>query len=99
MSLAGGGFGPADGEAPADPQVTSSRVQLLTTLLAQPQFANDPTFSKVIPATITALQTGQAVTPPDIFGGGNPGRRQRQPFNNGGGDPVNGGGFNGATGP
>lgn len=99
MQLAGGGFGPADGEAPADPQVTSSRVQLLTTLLAQQQFANDPTFSKVIPATITALQTGQAVTPPDIFGGGNPGRRQRQPFNNGGGDPVNGGGFNGATGP
>ena len=91
MQLAGGGFDPAAGEAPADPQMVSSRVGLLNSLLAQPQFANDPVFSKVIPATITALQTGQPVQPPDIFGGGNPNRRQRPQNNNGAMDNGNGG--------
>lgn len=90
MQLAGGGFDPAAGETPADPQLVSSRVGLLNSLLAQPQFANDPTFSKVIPATITALQTGQPVQPPDIFGGGNPNRRQRQQNNSGAVDNGNG---------
>lgn len=88
MQLAGGGF-PED--APTDPQMASSRVGLLKSLLAQPQFANDPVFSQVIPATITALQSGQPVQPPaNIFGGGNPNRRQRPQINNGGGDPGNG---------
>ena len=89
MQLAGGISGPDPGDAPLDPQVVSGRVVLLNSLLAQPQFANDPALSKVIPATIAALQTGQPVQPPDIFGGGNPNRRQRQPNNNGGGDAGN----------
>ena len=79
------------GEAPTDPQVARSRALLLNSLLTQPQFANDPMFSKLIPATVTALQTGQPVQPPEnIFGGGNPNRRQRLPINNSGGDTGNG---------
>jgi hypothetical protein len=79
MQLAGGS------DAPTDPQLAASRVSLLNSLLAQPQFANDPVFSKVIPATVTALQSGQDVQLQDlqdIFVGG-PNRRSRQ--NNPGG--------------
>jgi uncharacterized membrane protein YgcG len=73
MQLAGGGFGPMASEAPTDPQVASSRIGLLNSLLAQPQIANDPTLSKVLPATISALQSGQPIQPDalqGVFGGG-----------------------------
>ncbi|MDD5141617.1 MAG: hypothetical protein PHY43_15315 [Verrucomicrobiales bacterium] len=73
MQMAGGGFGPFASDSPTDPQVVSSRLGLLNSLLAQPQFANDPMLSRVLPPTITALQSGQPIKPEDlqgVFGGG-----------------------------
>ena len=83
MQLAGGGFGPFASEAPTDPQVASSRVTLLNSLASQ--YANDPTLSKVLAATTSALQSGQPINPQDLqglFGGGRRGGGGR----NGGGN-------------
>jgi hypothetical protein len=80
--LAGGGFGPFATEAPQDPQVINSRVQLLTAL--QPQYTNDEQLSQVISATINSLQTGQPMDFRQLFGGG--GRRGFGGFGGGGGN-------------
>jgi hypothetical protein len=82
--LAGGGFGPGSTDAPLDPQVASSRIQLLTSL--QPQFASDEQLSQMMTATITALQTGQPVDMRQLFGGG--GRRAGNRTGGGGGTPA-----------
>jgi hypothetical protein len=89
IQLAGGGFGPFASESPTDPQVISSRVQLLTSL--QSQYANDNQMSQAISATISALQGGQPVDPRQVFGGGG---RRGGGFggNNGGGQNNNGAG-------
>jgi hypothetical protein len=82
MQLAGGGFDPADTDAPADPQVAAGRLALLNSL--QPQFANDPTLSKVIPAVIDALKNNAPVQQEPlqgIFGG-----PRRDPNGAGGGE-------------
>jgi hypothetical protein len=84
--LAGGGFGPFSSQSPTDPQVISSRVNILQQLLSQPAYANDETMSQVISATINALQNGTPVDMRQLFGGGRGGRGGR------------GGGFGGGPG-
>jgi len=71
IALAGGGFGPFASESPTDPQVISSRLNLLKQ--QESAFANDPTISQAIALAATALQNGTTVQPQDmrqIFGGG-----------------------------
>jgi hypothetical protein len=82
--LAGGGFGPGSTDVPLDPQVASSRIQLLTSL--QPQFANDEQLSQVMASTVTALQSGQPVDMRQLFGGG--ARRAGNRAAAGGGTPA-----------
>jgi hypothetical protein len=67
--LAGGGFGPFSSSSPTDPQVISSRVNILQQLLSQPAYANDETMSQIISATINALQNGTSVDMRQLFGG------------------------------
>jgi hypothetical protein len=84
IALAGGGFGPFASDAPTDPQVISTRLNLLKQ--QETAFANDQTMSQAITMAENALQNGSSIQPQDmrqIFGGG--GRR-------GGG---NGGAFGG----
>jgi uncharacterized membrane protein YgcG len=95
--LAGGGFGPANADAPTDPQVINSRVQLLTSL--QSQFAGDDQMSQAITATIAALQSGQPVDMRQMFGGGGGGGNGggRGGGRRGGGGGFGGGGNNGGN--
>jgi hypothetical protein len=70
MQLAGGDFGPVSSDVPTDPQVAANRLTLLSSL--SPQFANDPTLSKVMPAVVDALQNNTPIPPTvlrDLFGG------------------------------
>jgi hypothetical protein len=68
--LAGGGFGPFNSPSPTDPQVITSRINILNQLLSQPAYANDETMSQVIASTINALQNGTSVDMRQLFGGG-----------------------------
>lgn len=84
IQLAGGGFGPFASEAPTDPQVISSRLNLLKQ--QESAFANDPTMSQAITMAENALQNGSTIQPQDM----------RQIFRGGGG--FGGGGFGGGGG-
>jgi hypothetical protein len=83
IQLAGGGFGPFASEAPTDPQIVSSRLNLLKQ--QESAFANDPTMSQAITMTENALQNGTSIQPQDM----------RQIFRGGGG--FGGGGFGGGN--
>jgi uncharacterized membrane protein YgcG len=81
IQLAGGGFGPFASDAPTDPQVISSRLNLLKQ--QESAFANDQTLSQAIALAENALQNGSQIQPQDM----------RQIFRGGGG--FGGGGFGG----
>jgi hypothetical protein len=95
IQLAGGGFGPFASDAPTDPQVISSRLNLLKQ--QESAFANDQTLSQAITLAENALQNGSPIQPQDMrqifrgggFGGGGFGGGGRQ---GGGGGNGNGGG-------
>jgi len=83
VQQAGGGFGPFASDAPTDPQVISSRLNLLKQ--QESAFANDQTISQVIAMAENALQSGSQIQPQDM----------RQIFRGGGG--FGGGGFGGGN--